>query len=77
KAQDDLISRLTKEKNEAVSDLEVLMDEKAGLEEDVKSLQDSVTAQYEEGFQYALEQVKVIFPDIDEERLGEADTLKK
>ncbi|MCI86733.1 hypothetical protein A2U01_0108014, partial [Trifolium medium] len=62
KAQDDLISCLTKEKNEAVSDLEVLKDEKASLEEDVKSLQDFVAAQYEEGFQYALEQVKVIFP---------------
>ncbi|MCI52913.1 hypothetical protein A2U01_0074159, partial [Trifolium medium] len=29
------------------------------------------------GFQYALEQMKVLFPDIDEERLAEADTLKK
>ncbi|MCI40791.1 hypothetical protein A2U01_0062024 [Trifolium medium] len=39
--------------------------------------QESVTAQYEEGFQYALEQVKVIFPNIDEKHLGEPNTLMK
>ncbi|MCI96223.1 hypothetical protein A2U01_0117523, partial [Trifolium medium] len=31
----------------------------------------------EEGFQYGLAQMKVVFPDIDEECLGEADALKK
>ncbi|MCI48350.1 hypothetical protein A2U01_0069593, partial [Trifolium medium] len=60
-----------------VSDLEALTKEKTGLEENVTTLQESVAAQYEEGFQYALEQVKVIFPDIDEKHLGEADTLMK
>ncbi|MCH80223.1 hypothetical protein A2U01_0000988 [Trifolium medium] len=48
-SQGELISKLTKEKDEA----------------------------YEEGFRYALEQVKLIFPDLDEKRLGEADALNQ
>ncbi|MCI88284.1 hypothetical protein A2U01_0109570, partial [Trifolium medium] len=61
----------------AASKLEATEKEKANLESDVAFLQESVAAQYEEGFQYALEQVKVLFPEIDEGRLGEADALKK
>ncbi|MCI29425.1 hypothetical protein A2U01_0050634, partial [Trifolium medium] len=76
-AQGELISKPTKERDEAVSGLGALKQEKTGLEEDVGALQEFVAAQYEDGFRYALEQVKVIFPDIDENRLGEADVLMK
>ncbi|MCI87000.1 hypothetical protein A2U01_0108281, partial [Trifolium medium] len=47
--------------------------EKAAIEEDVNALHGSVAVQYEEGFQFALEQMRVLFPDLDEQRLGEAD----
>ncbi|MCI96730.1 hypothetical protein A2U01_0118030, partial [Trifolium medium] len=55
---------------------ETLTQEKATLEEDDNALQGSVAVLYEEGFQYALEQMRVLFPDLDEQRLGEADALK-
>ncbi|MCI70880.1 hypothetical protein A2U01_0092143, partial [Trifolium medium] len=29
------------------------------------------------GFRYALEQVRIIFPDLDTERLGKADALNQ
>jgi hypothetical protein len=31
--------------------------------------------QYDEGFQFALEQVKILFPGIDQAVLGEADAM--
>ncbi|MCI81721.1 hypothetical protein A2U01_0102995, partial [Trifolium medium] len=46
------------------------------LEEEVEELKKSVALQYDEGFQVALDQVKVPFPDIDKERLGEVDAMK-
>ncbi|MCI58854.1 hypothetical protein A2U01_0080109, partial [Trifolium medium] len=49
----------------------------AGLEGDVGPLEASVVAQYEDRFRYALEQVKLIFPDLDEKRLSEADALNQ
>jgi hypothetical protein len=33
--------------------------------------------QYDDGFRYVLEQVKVLFPEIDHARLGEADAMLK
>ncbi|MCI81292.1 hypothetical protein A2U01_0102565, partial [Trifolium medium] len=32
--------------------------------------------QYDEVFLFALDQVKVLFPDLDEQRLAEADAMK-
>ncbi|MCI87640.1 hypothetical protein A2U01_0108924, partial [Trifolium medium] len=60
-----------------VSGLEALKQEKAGLKDDVSALEASVAVQYEDGFRYAMEQVKLIFPDLDEKRLGEADALNQ
>ncbi|MCI29800.1 hypothetical protein A2U01_0051009, partial [Trifolium medium] len=77
KTQGELVSKLTKERDEAITNSETLTQEKAALEEDVNVLQGSVAVQYEEGFQFALEQMRVLFPDLDEKRLGEADALKK
>ncbi|MCH97723.1 hypothetical protein A2U01_0018719, partial [Trifolium medium] len=76
-ARGELVFKLTKERDDAVSSLELLKQEKAGLEGYVNTLQESIALQYEDGFRYALEQVKVLFPDIDGERLGEADALNK
>ncbi|MCI93391.1 hypothetical protein A2U01_0114689, partial [Trifolium medium] len=51
-------------------------EEKAALEKEVGELQVSVGAQYDEGFSFALDQVRVLFPDLDQQRLGEADAIK-
>jgi hypothetical protein len=40
-------------------------------------LEDAVGIQYDAGFKYALEQVKVLFLEIDQVRLSEADALLK
>jgi hypothetical protein len=40
-------------------------------------LEDTIGAQYDDGFNYALYQVKVLFPDIDHARLGEADAMHR
>lgn len=54
-----------------------LLREKASWIEEKDGLEDSIGLQYDEGFSFALEQVKVLFPDIDAARLGEADALSK
>ncbi|MCI31357.1 hypothetical protein A2U01_0052569, partial [Trifolium medium] len=41
-----------------------LAEEKAAIEEDINGLQTAVASQYEEGFLFALEQMKVLFPDL-------------
>jgi hypothetical protein len=38
-------------------------------------LEENIGTQYDEGLKYALEQVKVLFSDIDHGRLGEADAM--
>jgi hypothetical protein len=40
-------------------------------------LEENIGTQYDEVFSYAVEQVKVLFPDIDQARLGEADAMLK
>ncbi|MCI90911.1 hypothetical protein A2U01_0112205, partial [Trifolium medium] len=62
KTQGELVSKLTKEMDEAMANSETMTREKAALEENVNALQGSVAVQYEEGFQYALEQMRVLFP---------------
>ncbi|MCI88235.1 hypothetical protein A2U01_0109521, partial [Trifolium medium] len=51
--------------------------EKAALEDMVEVLQVEVGAKYDSGFQFSLEQLKIVFPDLDESKLGELDTLNK
>ncbi|MCI65884.1 hypothetical protein A2U01_0087142 [Trifolium medium] len=36
-----------------------------------------VGARYDYGFQFALEQLKIVFPDLDEAKLGEMDALNR
>ncbi|MCI41799.1 hypothetical protein A2U01_0063033, partial [Trifolium medium] len=58
KAQGELASKLTKERDAAMAVSSDLAEEKAALEEDVNGLQIAISAQYEEGFLFALEQMK-------------------
>ncbi|MCI83634.1 hypothetical protein A2U01_0104910, partial [Trifolium medium] len=44
--------------------------------EEAEELKKSVALQYDEGFQFAIDQVRVLFPDIDEGRLRKADAMK-
>ncbi|PNX56814.1 hypothetical protein L195_g058390, partial [Trifolium pratense] len=76
-AQDEKLSKLSKEKDEAVLSVGTLADEKARLESDVTELQLYAANQYDEGFSFAIEQVKLLFPDLDAERLGEADAMNQ
>ncbi|MCI49247.1 hypothetical protein A2U01_0070491, partial [Trifolium medium] len=48
-APGEVISKLTKERDEAVSGLEAFKQENAGLEDDVSALEASVAVQYEDG----------------------------
>ncbi|MCI69958.1 hypothetical protein A2U01_0091221, partial [Trifolium medium] len=36
-----------------------------------------VGAKYDSGFQFAIEQLKIVFPDLDEARLGDLDALSR
>ncbi|CAJ2641266.1 unnamed protein product [Trifolium pratense] len=76
-AQGEMISKLSKEKDAAVFSVGTLGEEKERLETDVKELQLYAANQYEEGFAYALEQVKLLFPDLDAKRLAEADAMNQ
>ncbi|CAJ2665140.1 unnamed protein product [Trifolium pratense] len=76
-AQDEMISKLSKEKDAAVFSVGTLGEEKERLETDVKELQLYAANQYEEGFAYALEQVKLLFPDLDAKRLAETDAMNQ
>jgi chromosome segregation ATPase len=74
-AKDQQITVLTKEKERAIYELDALKQEKSTWEAEIANLEESVGAQYDIGFNYALDQVKILFSDIDQERLGEADAL--
>ncbi|XP_045791284.1 tropomyosin-2-like [Trifolium pratense] len=76
-AQDEKISKLSKERDAAVFSAGTLADEKARLESDVTELQLYAANQYDEGFSFAIEQVKLLFPDLDAKRLGEADAMNQ
>ncbi|MCI04818.1 hypothetical protein A2U01_0025866, partial [Trifolium medium] len=62
---------------EAVSQRDALSKDNAALDELVEGLQTEVGARYDAGFQFALEQLKIVFPDLDEAKLGELDALNK
>ncbi|CAJ2652020.1 unnamed protein product [Trifolium pratense] len=76
-AQDEKISKLSKERDAAVFSTGTLGEEKARLENDVTELQLYAASQYDEGFSFAVEQVKLLFPDLDAKRLGEADAMNQ
>jgi hypothetical protein len=72
-----------KVQNGLIVALAMAEDDASGFEEEVVELEESNAAlkdalgeKYTEGFAAALEQVKVLFPDLDEATLGQADFLK-
>jgi chromosome segregation ATPase len=71
------LATIAKDNETALSELASLRQEKEKWESEKESLEENIGAQYEEGFSCALEQVKVLFPDIDQARLGEADAMLK
>ncbi|MCI49363.1 hypothetical protein A2U01_0070607, partial [Trifolium medium] len=73
----DQLASLLKEKNEAVSQRDSLSKDNAALDELVEGLQMEVGVRYDSGFQFAIEQLKIVFPDLDEAKLGELDALNK
>ncbi|MCI83361.1 hypothetical protein A2U01_0104637, partial [Trifolium medium] len=68
--KDKLASSL-KEKDEVVSQRDALSKDNAALDELLEGLQMEVGARYDSGFQFAIEQVKIVFPGLDEAKLGE------
>jgi archaellum component FlaC len=75
--KDRRINALAKDNEAALSELAALRQENEAWVSEKENLEENVGLQYDEGFKYALEQVKVLFPDIDHARLGEADAMLK
>jgi hypothetical protein len=74
---------LTRIRNDLIVALVMAEDDVTGFEEEIVELEesngalkDSMGEKYAEGFAAALEQVKVLFPDLDEATLSEADFTK-
>jgi hypothetical protein len=66
---------LTKDNEAAVTELASLRQEKENWGAEKDNLEAAIGEQYEEGFQFALEQVKVLFPGIDQDVLSKADAM--
>jgi hypothetical protein len=72
----------TKVRNGLIVALTMAEDDTSGFEEEVEleennaALKDALGEKYAEGFSAALEQARVLFPDLDEATLGQADILK-
>ncbi|MCH84902.1 hypothetical protein A2U01_0005739, partial [Trifolium medium] len=75
--QKDQLASSIKEKEDTASQRDALSKEKADLEDMVEVLEIEVGARYDSGFRFALEQLKIVFPDLDESKLGELDALNK
>jgi chromosome segregation ATPase len=76
-AKDQRINTLAKDNEAALTELATLKQEKEEWESEKEGLEEAIGDQYEEGFKFALDQVKVLFPDIDQDRLGKADVMLK
>ncbi|MCI82510.1 hypothetical protein A2U01_0103784, partial [Trifolium medium] len=60
-----------------ISQRDSLSKDNAAFEELVKGLKMEIGARYDSGFQFSIEQLKVVFPDLDEAKLGELDALNR
>ncbi|WJX54578.1 hypothetical protein P8452_40446 [Trifolium repens] len=65
----------SKENEVAFAELKSLEEEKAGWLSQKDALEIQAGEQYDEGFAFALEQVKILFPDLDPAILGQADAM--
>jgi hypothetical protein len=66
---------LDQENKTALAELETLKQEKAKWGSEKDNLEVMIREQYDEGFQFALEQVKILFPDLDQDVLGKAAAM--
>jgi DNA repair exonuclease SbcCD ATPase subunit len=76
-AKDARIATLAKDNEAALTELATLRREKETWESKKEGMEETIGAQYDEGIAYALDQVKVLFPDIDRDLLGKADAMLK
>jgi hypothetical protein len=74
-AKDERIKALEQENKTALAELETLKEEKAKWGSEKDGLEAMIGEQYDEGFQFALEQVKLLFPGLDQDVLGKADAV--
>jgi dimeric dUTPase (all-alpha-NTP-PPase superfamily) len=74
-AKDELIRTLATDNEVALAELASLRREKENWGAEKDNPEAAIGEQYEEGFQFALEQVKVLFPDIDQDVLSKADAM--
>jgi hypothetical protein len=74
-AKDKCIKNLAKDNEATFSKLPSLQRDNDKLTSEKETMEENLGLQFEEGFKYALDQVKVLFPDIDHARLGEADAM--
>ncbi|KAK2443242.1 hypothetical protein QL285_014363 [Trifolium repens] len=74
-SKDEHIKTLEKENKTALAELETLKEEKAKWGSEKDGLEAMIGEQYDEGFQFALEQVKILFPGLDQDVLGKADAM--
>ncbi|KAK2363674.1 hypothetical protein QL285_088629 [Trifolium repens] len=74
-AKDERIKTLAKDNEAALAALASLREEKIKWESDKDTLEATIGEQFEEGFQLALDQVKILFPEIDRDQLGKADAM--
>jgi chromosome segregation ATPase len=76
-AKDARIATLAKDNEATLTELATLRREKETWASEKGEMEETIGAQYDEGFTYALDQVKVLFPDIDRDLLGKADAMLK
>jgi hypothetical protein len=74
-SKDERIKTLEQENKTALAELETLKEEKAKWGSEKDGLEAMIGEQYDEGFQFALEQVKILFPGLDQDVLGKADAM--
>ncbi|WJX66031.1 hypothetical protein P8452_50626 [Trifolium repens] len=74
-SKDERIKALTQENEVALTELKSLKEEKAGWISQKDALEIQAGEQYDEGFAFALEQVKILFPDLDPALLSQADAM--
>jgi hypothetical protein len=74
-AKDEKIKTLAKDNEVALAELAALRQEKVKWDFEKDNLEAAIGEQYEESFLFALAQVKVLFPDVDQDLLGKADVM--
>jgi seryl-tRNA synthetase len=74
-SKDEHIKALAQENETALAELKALKEEKAAWGSEKENLEILAGTQCDEGFSFALEQVKILFPDLDPAILGQADAM--